>query len=628
MFSSNSTQVSSEANYIEDVFSTYLYTGNSSTQTINNGIDLAGKGGMVWIKSRSAATTNHRIFDTNRGVGNSISSNLTTAQSFATSSLDGFLSSGFSIQGFNGEINDSARTYASWTFRKQPKFFDVVTWTGNGASQNISHNLGSQPGMVIVKRTNATEAWGVAVRQSSTTYATGLSLNTTDAAVYQGVTSYNTYFTSTYFDAYRVISAAGDRNTSGATYVAYLFAHDAGGFGLTGTDNVISCGSFTTDGFGIATVNLGYEPQWLLYKDIGSGGYDWQIIDNMRGFTTSTADKLLQPNTSAAESSNNIVGPTATGFHFDLRPGTYIYIAIRRGPMKVPTVGTSVYNAYAASDATLQNVGFPVDVFFDCVRTGVAWNFLAGSRLIGTTNQLITSSTGAETTVYGPSGGYDKQNSFAPSVGGSANNLWYAFKRAPGFMDVVAYTGTGSYTTKNHGLGAVPDLVIIKRRNGVGNWWVYRPSTEAGYMYLNATNAISNVGGGGNYWPATNTTITAYPDTSGETYIAYLFASLPGISKVGSYTGNGSSQTINCGFSSGARFILIKRTDSTGDWYVWDTARGIVAANDPHLSLNTSAAEVTTDDSVDTDSTGFIVNQVAATNINVTSATYIYLAIA
>ena len=116
--------------------------------------------------------------------------------------------------------------------------------------------------------------------------------------------------------------------------------------------------------------------------------------------------------------------------------------------------------------------------------------------------------------------------------------------------------------------------------------------------------------------------------TLGKQFVAYLFATLPGISKVGSYTGNGSSQTINCGFTTGARFILIKRTDSTGDWYVWDTARGIVAGNDPHLSLNTTAAEVTTNDSIDPNASGFIVNQVAATNINVNAATYIFLAIA
>ena len=112
------------------------------------------------------------------------------------------------------------------------------------------------------------------------------------------------------------------------------------------------------------------------------------------------------------------------------------------------------------------------------------------------------------------------------------------------------------------------------------------------------------------------------------TVVAYLFATLAGISKVGSYTGNGSSQTIDCGFSGGARFVLIIRTDSTGDRYIWDTVRGIVAGNDPHLSLNTTAAEVTTDDSIDPDASGFAVNQIAATNINVNAATYIFLAIA
>lgn len=118
-------------------------------------------------------------------------------------------------------------------------------------------------------------------------------------------------------------------------------------------------------------------------------------------------------------------------------------------------------------------------------------------------------------------------------------------------------------------------------------------------------------------------------DTSAATKsIAYLFATKNGISKVGSYTGNGTNQTINCSFTTGARFILIKRTDSTGDWFVWDTARGIAAGNDPHFSLNATVAEVTTNDSIDSDSSGFIVNQVAATNINVNAATYIFLAIA
>jgi hypothetical protein len=75
--------------------------------------------------------------------------------------------------------------------------------------------------------------------------------------------------------------------------------------------------------------------------------------------------------------------------------------------------------------------------------------------------------------------------------------------------------------------------------------------------------------------------------------------------------------------------MIIRATASTAqDIFVWDSARGIVAGNDPHLSLNTTAAEVTTNDSIDPDNSGFIVNQVAATNINVNGAVYIVLAYA
>ena len=174
----------------------------------------------------------------------------------------------------------------------------------------------------------------------------------------------------------------------------------------------------------------------------------------------------------------------------------------------------------------------------------------------------------------------------------------------------------------------MPELVIYKTRNNTQNWTVYLNYDYE--MYLNLTFGLQGPGYSGNHGAPTSTTISVdgNSNTNGTTYVAYLFATCAGVSKVGSYTGNGSTQTINCGFTGGARFVLIKRTDSTGDWYVWDTARGIVTANDPHLSLNTTDAEVTTDDTIDTDSTGFVVNQVTATNVNVSSATYIYLAIA
>jgi hypothetical protein len=211
------------------------------------------------------------------------------------------------------------------------------------------------------------------------------------------------------------------------------------------------------------------------------------------------------------------------------------------------------------------------------------------------------------------------------------------FRRAPGFFDVVAYTGNGSTQTINHNLNVTPELIITKRRNGVLDWSVHHTfgSTNWNILFLNsASNNTLLSYSSSEYLSAAPTSkqiflgSLSYGDNiSGATYISYLFASLPGISKVGSYTGNGSSQTINCGFTTGARFILIKRKDNSGAWYVWDTARGIVSGNDPHLSLNTTAAEVTTDDTIDPDNSGFIVNQVAATNVNVNAATYIFFAV-
>ena len=147
--------------------------------------------------------------------------------------------------------------------------------------------------------------------------------------------------------------------------------------------------------------------------------------------------------------------------------------------------------------------------------------------------------------------------------------------------------------------------------------------------YYGSGNGSS--GGAGSLVTPDASTFTVTPNinvnASGGTYTVYLFSSLTGISKIGSYTGNGSSQTIDCGFSAGARFILLKRTDSGGQWQVYDTERGIVSGDDPTLALNLTNAEVTTQDDVDPDNSGFIVND-DGNNTNTSGASYIFYAIA
>ncbi len=627
------------ANYIEDVFSTYLYTGNGSTntQTISNGIDESGKGALTWFKKRST-TSSHLLFDTNRGTDSPLATNSTSGQGSGWSSYFNFLSNGVSV---SDDLNVSGTTYASWTFRKQPKFFDVVTYTGDGTSNRaVSHNLGSIPACIFLKRTDSATSWFVYHRATGGTPQDNiLQLNTTDplatSAGYWGTTP----FTDTEFR----VSSFGGFNASGGTYVAYVFAHNAGGFGLTGTDNVISCGSYTGNGSATGpVVTLGYEPQWLMIKN-ASGTGNWQMIDNMRGMPVGSADATLQANLTNAESSVDYVSPTSTGFQVvststevNTNASTYIYIAIRRGPMKVPTSGTSVYNAYQphSTGATI-SVGFPTDFLFTKQYNGVSgWG--VGDRLRGN-DAYLTFNTNAEGSFANTWGFTQAQNTTYVNYNG-ANSISYFFRRAPSFFDEVCYTGTGSAHSETHNLGVAPTLLITKSRGTAGTtWFVYNNFTGTGYdrLELNTDVAATTYTWANAAGFSSAPTSSALPlstgvalNGSGRTYVAYLFATCAGVSKVGSYTGTGTTKQIDCGFTGGARFVLIKKTSGTGSWYVWDSARGIVSGNDPYLLLNSTAAEVTSTDYIDTYSAGFEISSTAPAAINASGGTFIFLAIA
>ena len=607
--------------YIEDYFSTYLVTGDGTAPAVNNGIDLSTKGGLVWIKKRSAAGS-HSLFDTARGANLRLISNDTAAQDSVNLS--------FTTTGFSNYTLDSGVTYASWSWAKAPKFFDVVTFTTNSSNgATFAHNLGSVPGCLIVKSLASADSWIVWHRGLTGGIDTNvLVLNATNGQFSIGTTTTATSTTITIGN--------GSLSFQNAPYVAYLFAHNAGGFGLTGTDNVISCSNFITDSTGGATVTLGYEPQWILVKQADAAA-NWYLFDVMRGMNVTT-NASLNPNTSDAETSFGwAVKPTATGF--DVNPGritsaagqTFIYIAIRRGPMKVPTSGTSVYNASVPSSTSAGQVltsGFPDDLIFQKYRT-LTTSFNVADRLRGI-GVLSTANTNAENTGQDRYQ-FDVQDGVELVIGdGAYSMLYYHFRRAPSFFDEVCYTGTGSYMNVNHNLGVIPELVIRKDRNQANGW-----DTSANINPSNETVLALNTTDSG-YVSAYPFILGSYPTStvinigsqSAITYVVYLFASCPGVSKVGSYTGTGATQTINCGFTGGARFVMIKRTDSTGSWYVWDVARGIVSGNDPYLLLNSTAAEVTITDYIDTYSAGFELSTTAAATVNVLNGTYIYLAIA
>jgi hypothetical protein len=603
---------------------------------------------------------NHLLFDTIRGTSQNLSSNTVgAAQGSLYDEITAYNNNGFSLGSDTAhyESNRFGESYVSWTFRKAPKFFDVVYYVGDGTNRLISHNLGVSPGVVVIKALDSSSAWSVWHRSSPNPSANthAARLDSTIPYTYTGSGEWGNSevgtnlwgsctFSSTHF-------SVGDNNTfigtastnySGRGYVAYLFAHDPS------EDGLIQCGITTQNADrSWPVVDLGWEPQWMLVKSTngnGTGYQGWTLWDSMRGI-----DKLLQSHTSEPDvnySGQNINGIQSVGFslaggYYSPIPATAIYVAIRR-PNKPPESGSEVFGSSVCSPSCTVNTNYPVDLAIVRPRVN-AQNNNFFDRLRGNYKFLSSDTASSETDavnsviIAGRQSGIDI-GMFYHGAGSTSVNY---FRRAPGFFDIVCYTGNQiSDREIKHSLSVVPQLIIVKSRNAPGGWSVYTNIADTGFMRL----SLNTTSSGGNETPyniSTGTDLTRRPTTSSlfigadtrvnwpssTTYVAYLFATLPGISKVGSYTGNGGSQTINCGFTTGARFVLVKRTDSTGDWLVVDTARGVIDGADPTLRLNSTAAEFA-EDWVDYNAYGFSVNQTATANANVNGSQYIYLAVA
>jgi len=613
---------------IEGNFSIDVYNGTEAELTIDNSINLSGKGGLVWIKNRGIAF-NHHLFDTERGVTKWLISNGTTAETTTAQTLKSFNNNGFTL-GTDAGVNHDSDSVA-WTFKKAPKFFDVVTYTGNDTSgRTIAHSLGTAVGMIAVKNLSRASDWAVFHRSSNSApqdYVLEFQ-NANDA--FSSSSRWNdTAPTSSVFTVGDYVSV----NQNGDSYVAYLWAHE------TGDDSMIQCGGYTGNGSSTGpVVDLGFEPQFLMIKG-ATTDKEWRVHDTMRGMPVSGSGKYLEWNSSNAEAGDT--GPvalSATGFQLNQGGSEtnddgkkYIYMAIRRPNMATITDATEVFATDTRTNSEGEgkyDSGFPVD--FSIARTFDATsNNFALTRL--TNEHLKTNNDGTDSTSDGDvlwdvmdgfTIGGSGLNAF---FGSSTDNINWMWKRAKGYFDVVAYTGTGSTQTVAHGLTVAPEMMWIKNRGVADNWAVYY-GDNTDYLILNTTAATAD---SANWWNDTSPTSSVFTvksdhsvNASSEIYIAYLFATLAGVSKVGSVTHSGSSTDVDCGFSAGSRFVLLKRTDATGSWFVWDSTRGIIAGNDPYVLLDTTAAQVTNTDYIDPLASGFQISG------DFTDGDYIFYAIA
>ena len=316
---------------------------------------------------------------------------------------------------------------------------------------------------------------------------------------------------------------------------------------------------------------LNFQPDFL-WEKARSSGSGHQLLDVVRGVGQ---NKVLASNSTGAE-------PTPANTE-----SLYGWLSSFNSDGFTTTNGTSTWDNWNKSGDTY-----------------VAWNWKAGGTGVTNTTGTITSTVSANTTA--------------------------------GFS-IVVYTGNGiDGATVGHGLGVVPSMVIQKRRDGsIANFrvWhsaIYATSGVTDTLFLNSTAASGP--DGDNISGVSSTTFTTRgtggTNPSGNSCVAYVFAAVPGYSAFGKYTGNGSADGsfIYLGFRP--EFVIIKRTDSTGNWITYDAVRGTYNVNGPYVYSNSSATEATsTTVGLDFLSNGFK-NRNTYNDANTSSATYIYMAFA
>ena len=310
------------------------------------------------------------------------------------------------------------------------------------------------------------------------------------------------------------------------------------------------------------------------------------------------------------------------------------------------------------STQSITGVGFQPDLVWVKSRND-SYNHANWDIVRGTSNALQTSTTSAEQTIEGvtsfDSDGFTLStaasansntktfvawNWLADNTSGSSNtdgdiNSTVSVNTTSGFS-IVSWTGTGTNpSTVGHGLGTAPSCIILRDRDNVSDWYVGHDGIGwTDRLKLNTTaSTASSVTLWNNTAPTSSLfTISSALNFNGSPTIAYCFAEKKGFSKFGSYTGNGSSDGpfVYTGFKPA--FFMIKRTDTTTNWIMYDTVRQPYNTTNPGpIYANLSSAEESnvTLTAFDILSNGFKTRNTSSwAESNASGGTYIYMAFA
>jgi hypothetical protein len=277
---------------------------------------------------------------------------------------------------------------------------------------------------------------------------------------------------------------------------------------------------------------------------------------------------------------------------------------------------------------------FQPDLVWIKGRSGATGHRLTDS-VRGVTNALSSNSPSSNTIV--DTQGVTAFNSGGFTVGSnatyntsSATYIAWQWKRgaSQGFDISSTFTGTGSAQTVTHSLGVAPSMIILFSTGGTN--WI---NTRVYHTRLSAGNALQLSTTAAQFsdpttFASVNSSSFQTTQTSGQINVAYLFSEVAGFSRISSYTGNGSSDgpVVHCGFRP--RYIFLKRTDSTADWYTYDAARNTYNGLTLELDLNSSIAETGAGGiTVDFVSNGFKIRR-TGNAVNASGGTYIFAAFA
>ena len=369
---------------------------------------------------------------------------------------------------------------------------------------------------------------------------------------------------------------------------------------------VVKCGSYEGNGSSTGpVVDLGWEPQWVMLRN-ANATTSWRMLDSMRGIVSSHSDDVLFPDTDAATSDDSRIDLTPTGFKLTNSDSglngsgnRVLYWAIRRMDPYVATPaesGTDVFAMDLGNSNTDESwtSGFPVDFALDRFHVYTSTWDAVGRLVQG--YYVRTDTTAGE----GAYAAYSFENNTGYGTGSwDTTAMAWMWKRGAG-MDVVTYDGNSTAGhLVGHGLKAVPEMMWVKNRSSNYPFYCYHKDMNGGTNpenYNIPLNSDATETDADDIWNDTAPTSVGFTlgsaneiNSSSGAYLAIMFASVTGISKVGTFTGNGTSQSISLGFQP--RFLILKNATSTEKWYVVDTLRGWSGSGDQYLSLNTSYAQ-------------------------------------